>query len=222
MTDISSAHFQGGDSTKLVVTSDLAGKDIRAVAHFTDGVGNAESIAGSTLVAAALPASFAVKGPITFTGFADPAPAAKLLQVAPGSNLYMLDVDGNGTIDRADATTYISNLNGQSSLTLLTGGGQGSARLLDKDSTAWATPPVLGTATGAKGANGTSSATDVLANDFWTSTPGGIDGLNSHFVWTTDPSGPYAKADNSPAADANRLHYNVFQVTVNPGTVLPG
>jgi|GEM_PF-2193342 len=222
VTDISSAHFQGGDSTKLVVTSDLAGKDIRAVAHFTDGVGNAESVAGSTPVAAALPASFAVQGPITFTGFADPAPAAKLLQVAPGSNLYMLDVDGNGTIDRADATTYISNLNGQSSLTLLTGGGQGRARLLDKDSTAWATNPVLGTATGAKGANGTTSATDVLANDFWTSTPGGIDGLNSHFVWTTDPSGPYAKADNSPAADANRLHYNVFQVTVNPGTVLPG
>lgn len=222
VTDISSAHFQGGDSSKLVVTSDLAGKDIRAVAHFTDGVGNAESVAGSTPVAAALPASFAVQGPITFTGFADPAPAAKLLQVASGSNLYMLDVDGNGTIDRADATTYISNLNGQSSLTLLTGGGQGSARLLDKDSAAWATNPVLGTATGAKGANGTSSATDVLANDFWTSTPGGIDGINSHFVWTTDPRGPYAKADNSPAADANRLHYNVFQVTVNPGTVLPG
>ncbi|MRT29196.1 Ig-like domain-containing protein [Herbaspirillum sp. CAH-3] len=219
-SDITSDHYQNGDSSKLVLSSDLAGKDIKAVAHFTDGAGNDEAVTGSAVKTAQLPANFEIQGPITFTGFANPAAAPKLQRVATGSNLYMLDVDGNGTIDRADATTYISNLNAQSTLTLLTVAGQGSARLLDKDSLAWASTPTLGSATGAKGSNGTISAQDVLAGDFWTSTAG--DTAGTHYVWTTDPSGPYAHADNSAPADPNRLHYNVFQVTVNPGTVLPG
>lgn len=219
-SDITSDHYQNGNSSKLVLSSDLAGKDIKAVAHFTDQAGNAETVESSAAKTATLPPVFAIQGPITFTGFTNPALNARLLSVKPGSNLYMLDVNGDGVIDRADATTYISNLNAQSALTLLTGAGQGSARLLDKDSLAWASPPTLGGATGAKGSNGTISAQDVLASDFWTSTAG--DTAGTHYVWTTDPSGPYAHADNSAPADPNRLHYNVFQVTVNPGTVLLG
>jgi hypothetical protein len=219
-SDITSAHYQNGNSSKLVLSSDLVGKDIKAVAHFTDAVGNDENVPGSSVKTATLPTEFAIQGPITFTGFANPASAPKLLRVAEGSNLYMLDVNGDGRINRDDATTYISNLNAQSTLTLLTVAGQGSARLLDKDSLAWASTPTLGSATGAKGSNGTISAQDVLASDFWTSTAG--DTAGTHYVWTTDPGGPYAHADNSAPADPNRLHYNVFQVTVNPGTVLPG
>ncbi|WP_044528865.1 hypothetical protein, partial [Herbaspirillum sp. B65] len=132
-TEISAAHFQGNDSSKLVVTSDLLGKDIQVEAQFKDLADFDNKVTGSKTITPTLPGGFTVTAPLSFTGLIDQDTKAKLLKVAPNSNLYILDVDGNGTIDQNDARTYIGNLDANASIGVTTAGGQGRATLLGKD-----------------------------------------------------------------------------------------
>lgn len=224
-TEISAAHFQGNDSSKLVVTSDLLGKDIQVEAQFKDLADFDNKVTGSKTITPTLPGGFTVTAPLSFTGLIDQDTKAKLLKVAPNSNLYILDVDGNGTIDQNDARTYIGNLDANASIGVTTAGGQGRATLLGKDSTWWSRfdeldKKTLGTATGEKGVAGSGDTADVLAKDFWTASAVNASG-DSHFVWTKDGT-PYAKANISYEGDPNRSHYYLFEVKVNTGGVLPG
>ncbi|WP_244216494.1 Ig-like domain-containing protein [Herbaspirillum rubrisubalbicans] len=224
-TEISAAHFQGNDSSKLVVTTDLLGKDIQVEAQFKDLADFDNKVTGSKTISPSLPGVFTVTAPLSFTGLMDQDTKAKLLKVAPNSNLYILDVDGNGTIDQNDARTYIGNLDANASIGVTTAGGQGRATLLGKDSTWWSRfdeldKDILGTATGAKGVIGSGDTADVPAKDFWTASAVNASG-NSHFVWTKDGA-PYAKANISYEGDPNRSHYYLFEVKVNAGGVLPG
>ena len=205
-TPISNAHFQNGDASKLIVSSDLLGKEIRVEASFTDGQGTSEKKES---------AAMAVGAPDSFSfGAAKPFGAsAKLIKPVGTTGLYILDVNGDGAIDQSDATTFTAH-----SIGLTTASGtQATATLLSKDDARWTTLPpagIWGSANGAKGAAASGATPAVPGGDFWTASPGSSG--NSHFVWTNDPAGPYAVADASFRNDPNRLHYNVFAVSVMP------
>jgi len=208
-TPISSDHFQNGDASKLIVTSDLLGKDIRVEASFTDGQGSSEK-KESDAKTVGVPESFTV-GALNFAGAGlPPATTAKLIKPIGTTGLYILDVNGDGAIDQADATTYIAD-----TISITTTSGKPKATLLPKDSELWRdVPGAWGSANGAKGAAASGGTPAVSGGDFWTSSPGTTPG--THFVWTKDPAGPYAVPDASFLNDPNRLHYNVFVVSVLP------
>nr|WP_233170803.1 Ig-like domain-containing protein [Herbaspirillum sp. ASV7] len=237
LTPINEDHLVKGQPNKsqLQITSDLLGADIVAELQFKDNGGSPEAVRSTSLMLGSWEASYKLDPVHESLGFttADAtqarSPSAQLLRLAGttkagDSDLFILDVNGDGQITQADATTYIGRMDGGKTLYVSTNVGRGAAVLLGRDDPAWEVlrndpgkngiSPLAsnGTATGKAGS--VVGTTTTLAGDFWTSTPGTT--ANSHMVFTTDASGPYSKADNSYTADLGRLHYNIFHLSVIP------
>ncbi|WP_443115570.1 Ig-like domain-containing protein [Herbaspirillum seropedicae] len=221
-TLISSDHFQGGDSSKLIVSADLLYKRITATMEYTDKKGNHESVDASSPALVSWDRSYEV-GKLSFAGAAKPVEHAQLIAREPGSSVYILDVNGDGKITSADATSYITSLDSKGGMRINIDGGKGTAKLLSADDALWAKfglPRVeWGSADGSKGMAAADGKAAVAGGDFWTSTPGQSAG--SHLVWSKSggdhgAAGAYLQADAAPPLDVSRLHYNVFHVSVMP------
>ncbi|AKN66459.1 Ig-like domain-containing protein [Herbaspirillum seropedicae] len=221
-TLISSDHFQGGDSSKLIVSADLLYKRITATLEYTDKNGNHESVDASSPALVSWSRGYEV-GKLSFAGAEKPVEHAQLIARDPGSSVYILDVNGDGKITSADATSYITSLDSKGGMRINIDGGKGTAKLLGADDALWAKfglPRMeWGSADGSKGMAAADGKAAVAGGDFWTSTPGQAAG--SHLVWSKSggdhgAAGAYLQADAAPPLDVSRLHYNVFQVSVMP------
>lgn len=221
-TLIGSDHHQGGDSSKLIVSADLLYKRITASLEYTDQKGNHESVDASWPVLVGWSRGYDV-GKLSFAGVDKPVEHAQLIAREPGSSVYILDVNGDGKITSADATSYITSLDSKGSMRINTDGGKGTAKLLSADDALWTKfglPRVeWGSADGSKGMAAADGKAAVAGGDFWTSTPGQAAG--SHQVWSKSggdhgAAGAYLQADAASAMDVSRLHYNVFHVSVMP------
>lgn len=213
------------DSSKLVITSDLVGKSLTAEANYTDGQGTRETVL-STAKTAEWMSTVTLGGSLSFADLAAPAATgAKLIaRHTTAGNVYILDVNGDGQITAADATTYITSLDANGSLTFATDGGKGKATLLAADSPLWTNllpqPAAWGPANGVFGEPAHNGQPGVTGGDFWTATPG-TQTASSHLVWskngkTDGTAGAYEQANASYLNDPNRVHFNVFQVSVLP------
>ncbi|WP_443115571.1 Ig-like domain-containing protein [Herbaspirillum seropedicae] len=219
--------FVNNDTSKLVITSDLVGKSLKAEANYTDGQGTDEKVLAATAKTAAWMPTVTL-GNLSFAQFDAQQPTqvvtgAKLISRHPTSNVFILDVNGDGQITAADATTYITSLDANGSVSFTTDGGRGKATLLAANSPLWATllpqPAEWGPANGAFGLPARNGQAAVTGGDFWTSTAGTQ--ADSHQVWSKSGvadgvAGTYEQANASYMADPNRVHFNVFQVSVLP------
>ncbi len=240
LNPISDNHFVAGtldNRRQIQITDDLVGKDIVVKLVYTDNGGTHTEVLSTAPMHVGWDDKYSILGarlPLRFTGDAvAPAPTAQLLRlkgttVSGDSDLYILDVNGDGQITQDDATTYISKLGdvnfggaNNNQLWIDTSTGKAMATLLRQNDPAWAAlladpgNPLAnnGTATGTAGKLAPDGSI-TRAADFWTSTPGRTS--NSHMVFTTDPAGPYSKADNSYPGDPGRYHYHLFHLSVIP------
>nr|WP_198980746.1 Ig-like domain-containing protein [Herbaspirillum sp. ASV7] len=209
-TMISPDHYRGADGSQLVVSSDLAQEQIFARAVYTDGLGQQAMVETSVPPIVTWSLQYDV-GHLSFVGLTKGSDQAALMSRAPGSDIYILDVNGDGKITSADATPYLSSLDAKGGMSFGVEGGRARASLLAADDPMWAklmsSPSTWGSATGAKG------------SDFWSASPGMAAG--SHQIWAHDggdhgTAGAYQQNAASVLNDASRLHYNVFHVSVLP------
>lgn len=217
--------FVNNDSSKLLITSDLVGKSLKAEANYTDGQGTDEKVLAATAKTAGWMTSVTL-GNLSYAQFeAQPqvVSGAKLISRHPTSNVFILDVNGDGQITAADATTYITSLDANGSISFTTEAGRGKATLLAANSPLWATllpqPAEWGPANGVFGLPARNGQPAVTGGDFWTSTAGTA--ADSHQVWSKSGAadgtpGAYEQSNASYMNDPNRLHFNVFQVSVLP------
>jgi hypothetical protein len=197
------SEIAGATGASFTLTTYQAEKLVTVKALYTDNGGTAEVVAAPTAtLAVKLPDTIALSG-LSFNSLSttnSTAVAASNAQLIRGHDgVYLLDVNGDNTIDATDRTTYAQGLDVNGSI--IAAGLKFT--LLSASSGTWAN---LSSFTDWP-AGDTKGATGVTGNDYWTST---AVAPSSHMVFNN--AGNYAAADNAAAVAATRLHYNAFQV----------
>jgi hypothetical protein len=212
----------GATGSTFTLTSSQVGTAITVKAFYKDNGGTDETVAtaidaGTSAPTATMPvawpASIDVSGLKFFsldsantTALAPSSPGAKLIRGHDG--VYLLDVNGDNTIDASDRTTFAQGLDATGSIVI------GHLKLTLLSETTWngLKSGSLSTYTDWPAGN-TKGATGITGNDYWTSTAGTLTSdpsTSAHVVFNT--SGNYTVADNAALVAATRLHYNAFQV----------
>jgi hypothetical protein len=193
----------GATGASFTLTNAQMGKTITVQALYADNGGTSEMVATPTATTAVqLPDSIALSGlkfySLDSTNTTAVATSnAKLIRGHDG--VYLLDVNGDNTIDATDRTTYAQGLDATGSITF----ANLKFTLLATDASTWSH---LASYTDWPVAD-TKGATGLVGNDYWTSTS---TTTGTHQVFNT--TGNYSVFDNAALAAPTRLHYNAFQV----------